>query len=214
MASDEQKYLDEWYKPKYELAKKSGNSKTLLKFKAYWCLKPSDSFIVLTKNDFNVEEAKRQQTKLKTLNHTGTPVKLVHADNGMVTHEFTDALPITEFPVKSQSKDAPPVIYEFPMESPPYALYVAGVDPYRQGKSAYSSSLGSVYIYKRITDSGYPFTGFADHGVSEALYLNDPDGNGVELYWDKPKEQWPQKPDGTLDMYTKHLDIESLLSEF
>ena len=68
-------------------------------------------------------------------------------------------------------------------------------------------------IYKRLTDAGYPFTGFADHGVSEALYLNDPDGNGVELYWDKPKEMWPQKTDGSLEMYTKHLDIESLLSE-
>ena len=69
------------------------------------------------------------------------------------------------------------------------------------------------FIYKRITNAGYAFTGFADHGVSEALYLNDPDGNGVELYWDKPQEQWPQKADGTLEMYTKHLDIESLLSE-
>ncbi len=69
------------------------------------------------------------------------------------------------------------------------------------------------FIYKRITDAGYPFTGFADHGVSEALYLNDPDGNGVELYWDKPKEQWPTKADGSLEMYTKHLHIESLLNE-
>lgn len=68
-------------------------------------------------------------------------------------------------------------------------------------------------IYKRFVDAGYPFTGFADHGVSEALYLDDPDGNGVELYWDKPKELWPQKPDGTLEMYTKHLDLNSLLSE-
>ncbi len=68
-------------------------------------------------------------------------------------------------------------------------------------------------IYKRVMDAGYPFTGFADHGVSEALYLNDPDGNGVELYWDKPKEQWPKKADGNLEMYTKHLGVESLLKE-
>ena len=68
-------------------------------------------------------------------------------------------------------------------------------------------------IYKRIIDAEYPFTGFVDHGVSEALYLNDPDGNGVELYWDKPKELWPQKPDGSLEMFTKHLDIQSLLNE-
>jgi len=53
----------------------------------------------------------------------------------------------------------------------------------------------------------------SDHGVSEAIYLDDPDHNGVELYWDKPKEQWPQKPDGSLDMYTIALDVESLLKE-
>ncbi len=65
--------------------------------------------------------------------------------------------------------------------------------------------------YKRLIDANYPLTGAADHGVSEALYLNDPDQNGVELYWDKPKEQWPHHQDGSLEMYTKHLDLESLL---
>lgn len=68
-------------------------------------------------------------------------------------------------------------------------------------------------IYKRIVDAEYPFTGFADHGVSEALYLNDPDGNGVELYWDRPKELWPQKPDGSLEMFSKHLDLKNLMME-
>jgi catechol 2,3-dioxygenase len=68
-------------------------------------------------------------------------------------------------------------------------------------------------IYKRVIDAGYPFTGFADHGVSEALYLNDPDGNGVELYWDKPKEVWPINEDGTLHMYSKVLDLIDLLNE-
>ncbi len=68
-------------------------------------------------------------------------------------------------------------------------------------------------IFKRLTDAKYPFTGFADHGVSEALYLNDPDENGVELYWDKPYELWPMDKDGNLDMYTKELDLDSLLAE-
>lgn len=68
-------------------------------------------------------------------------------------------------------------------------------------------------IYDRVKKANYPFTGFADHGVSEALYLNDPDENGVELYWDKPKDQWPQKADGTLEMYTKALDLDELLRE-
>ena len=68
-------------------------------------------------------------------------------------------------------------------------------------------------IYDRLHRAFYPFTGFADHGVSEALYLDDPDGNGVELYWDKPKDQWPKNSDGSLQMYTKPIDLEGLLKE-
>ena len=68
-------------------------------------------------------------------------------------------------------------------------------------------------IYDRLRRAFYPFTGFADHGVSEALYLDDPDGNGVELYWDRPKDQWPKNTDGSLLMYTKEIDLEGLLKE-
>jgi len=68
-------------------------------------------------------------------------------------------------------------------------------------------------VFDRLRRLNYPLTGVADHGVSEALYLNDPDGNGVELYWDRPKEQWPHHPDGSLEMYTRALDLEDLLKE-
>ena len=68
-------------------------------------------------------------------------------------------------------------------------------------------------IYKRLSDLQYPFTGFADHGVSEAVYLDDPDGNGVELYWDRPRSEWPRKSDGSIDMFTKPLDLVDLLDE-
>ncbi len=68
-------------------------------------------------------------------------------------------------------------------------------------------------IYNRLRKAGYQLTGTADHGVSEALYLNDPDGNGVELYRDRPREEWPRKPDGSLYMYTRPLDIQDLLTE-
>ena len=68
-------------------------------------------------------------------------------------------------------------------------------------------------ILQRLRQADYPFTGASDHGVSEALYLDDPDKNGIELYWDKPKTLWPKKPDGSLDMYTKPLDMEGLLAE-
>jgi len=66
---------------------------------------------------------------------------------------------------------------------------------------------------KRLMDAGYPLTGTADHGVSEALYLDDPDQNGVELYWDRPKEQWPLLADGSIEMYTRQLDLDGLLGE-
>ena len=61
--------------------------------------------------------------------------------------------------------------------------------------------------------AGIPLEGASDHGVSEALYLRDPDGNGVELYWDRPREAWPRAPDGGLAMYTRRLDLEGLLRE-
>ncbi|WP_411274690.1 VOC family protein [Daejeonella sp.] len=66
-------------------------------------------------------------------------------------------------------------------------------------------------ILKRLRDAGYPLTGASDHGVSEALYLNDPDGNGVELYWDKPTEEWPMDGERNLKMTSNRLDLEELL---
>jgi catechol 2,3-dioxygenase len=68
-------------------------------------------------------------------------------------------------------------------------------------------------ILNRLQQADYPLTGASDHGVSEALYLDDPDGNGVELYWDRPPENWPLNPDGSLSMYTRHLDLNHLLAE-
>jgi catechol 2,3-dioxygenase len=68
-------------------------------------------------------------------------------------------------------------------------------------------------IFDRLRNARYPLTGASDHGVSEALYLDDPDGNGVELYWDRPKDQWNYHDDGTIEMFTKALNLGSLLSE-
>ena len=66
---------------------------------------------------------------------------------------------------------------------------------------------------RRLIAAKIPLEGASDHGVSEALYLRDPDDNGVELYWDRPKDQWPKKPDGSLRMYTNPLDLHDLLAE-
>jgi catechol 2,3-dioxygenase len=65
---------------------------------------------------------------------------------------------------------------------------------------------------RRVLKAGIPLDGASDHGVSEAIYLHDPDHNGVELYWDRPKEQWPLAADGSLAMFTRHLDLEGLLA--
>lgn len=68
-------------------------------------------------------------------------------------------------------------------------------------------------IYNRLREADYPITGASDHGASEAIYLNDPDGNGVELYRDRPQEQWKYRPDGSIEMPTQPLDLNDLLQE-
>ncbi len=65
---------------------------------------------------------------------------------------------------------------------------------------------------QQVLKAGVALTGASDHGVSKAIYLDDPDGNGVELYWDRPKELWPKNPNGTLTMYTRGLDLDALLA--
>jgi catechol 2,3-dioxygenase len=64
---------------------------------------------------------------------------------------------------------------------------------------------------RRLREAGIPLEGASDHGVSEALYLRDPDDNGVELYWDRPQDEWPRTPDGGLAMFTRPLGLDSLL---
>jgi catechol 2,3-dioxygenase len=66
---------------------------------------------------------------------------------------------------------------------------------------------------RRLLAAGIPLDGASDHGVSEALYLRDPDGNGVELYWDRPQALWPRGANGELKMYTRPLDLERLLAD-
>lgn len=65
----------------------------------------------------------------------------------------------------------------------------------------------------RVQRAGISLDGASDHGVSEALYLRDPDENGVELYWDRPREEWPRTPDGALNMFTHPLDLDRLLAQ-
>jgi hypothetical protein len=151
--------------------KKAGDRIAYLKEKMYYPMEVDDIFLNEDTNIFDIEIAKRQKSRLLQQERTGTPVVLFN-DEGTIKHEFTDKLPISNFPLKnSDQKDAPVVIYEFPIDNPPYGLYVAGVDPYRQGKSAYSSSLGSVYIYKRM----HEITGEKYQDMFVASYCARPD---------------------------------------
>ena len=96
-----------------------------------------------------------------------------------------------------QSKGAPP--------SAPY-----GVGLYHTA-IRYPTRKDLAAIFSRLRAARYPLTGASDHGVSEALYLNDPDNNGVELYWDKPRSSWSYRQDGSVVMVTQPLDLEDLL---
>jgi len=141
----------------------------------YFPLTVEECFLSAGENIFDIEGAKRQKHRLAEVGHTGTPVVLYDDGNG-VKHEFTDKQPITNFPVKKDdNKDAPVMIYEFPIKDPPYGLYVAGVDPYRQGKAAYSSSLGAVYIYKRMSS----ITGEQYQDMFVASYVARPDNKST-----------------------------------
>ena len=75
----------------------------------------------------------------------------------------------------------------------------------------YSSRAALADAFQRLKSAGIALDGASDHGVSEALYLRDPDQNGLELYWDRPRDQWPRTADGSIDMYTRTLDTEDLL---
>ncbi len=77
----------------------------------------------------------------------------------------------------------------------------------------YSTRKELAMALKQVLEANYPITGASDHGVSEAIYMDDPDGNGVELYWDKPKDQWPFDNSGNLLMVTEYLDLQELLKE-
>jgi len=154
-----------------ERLKTAGDRVAYLKEKMYYPQEVDDIFLNEDTNIFDIESAKRQKFRLQQQERTGTPVILILDEEG-VKHEFRDKLPITNFPLKnSDNKDAPVIIYEFPIQNPAYGLYVAGVDPYRQGQSAYSSSLGAVYVYKRMHD----ITGEKYQDMFVASYCARPD---------------------------------------
>lgn len=155
-----------------EAAKSNPDKTIFLKKKMYHPLTTEECFLSEKSNIYDSESARRQKQRLASEGRGGTPVFLTYNNEGKIIHEFTDKQPISNFPIKPhEDKDAPIMIYEFPMETPPYGLYVAGVDPYRQGKAQYSNSLGSVYIYKRMNE----ITGESYQNMFVATYSARPD---------------------------------------
>jgi len=98
-----------------------------------------------------------------------------------------------------QSKGAPPAPPRHP------GLYHTAI--------LYPTRKDLAKIFQRLRDGNYPITGASDHGISEAIYLDDPDGNGVELYRDRPEKEWEYREDGTIKMTTLPLDLDDLLKE-
>lgn len=134
-----------------EEKKKSGDRMTYLKEKMYYPEEVDDIFLNEDTNIFDIEPVKRQKTRL-LYNDKGSYLVELFQDEGIVKWKPSEKLPISNYPIKpTDDKDAPIVIYEHPISNvPPWGLYTAGVDPYRQGLARYSDSLGSVYIYKRM----------------------------------------------------------------
>lgn len=147
--SDKEK-AQEVIKKEREAAKLNPDRTIYLKQIMYYPLTVEECFLSSGMNIFDADAARRQKARLNFTEHSGTPVVLYDDGEG-VRHQFTDKIPITNFPLKpNDDKAAPVVIYEFPVSNPPYGLYTAGIDPYRQGQAKYSDSLGVVYIYKRM----------------------------------------------------------------
>lgn len=162
-----------------ERTKTSSDRFTYLKEKMYYPKTVDDIFLNEDTNIYDVEAAKRQKFRLAETERTGVPIFLFH-DGEKIVHEFSDKKPISNFPTKpTDDRDAPIVVYEFPIENPPYGLYVAGIDPYRHGQSSYSGSLGAVYIYKRMHD----ISGEKYQDMFVASYVARPD----------KKEKWEEQ---------------------
>lgn len=186
LVSDE-KLADEVTDTELERLRLAGETKLYLKEKMYFPKEVDDIFSNEDTNIFDTASAKRQQTKLTVQEKSGVPV-ILFMEDGRVRHEFTDKMPISNFPSKpSDDKDAPVIIYEMPVENPPYGLYTAGVDPYRQGKAAYSDSLGAVYIYKRM----HAITGEKYQDMFVASYVARPE----------KKEHWEAQARYLVKMY-------------
>lgn len=170
-----------------EDAKLNPDGRLYLKQKMYYPLTVKECFLSSSRKLFETELVHAQLERLKKNPPTYVPVFL-HHDGEKIVHSFTEKQPIKSFPHKEHDDlDAPILIYEFPVQNPPYGLYVAGVDPYRQANSKYSNSLGAVYIYKRMNS----ITGEKYQNMFVASYTARP----------KDKKKWEKQAQLLIKMY-------------
>lgn len=159
MVSNEERALEEFVKPRRARAANSTTAKELIKEKAYYPLTPSESFLVISSNDFPVEVCKQQYDWLEREEFRPLRVELFTGLDGTIQIKDSDKSPVTDFPVKSDTdKEGVIEMVERPIDNPPMGLYVAGIDPYKVSESDWSDSLGAVVIWKRMTTNmGEPF---------------------------------------------------------
>lgn len=174
LVSNEEKAL-EITDQEIEKRRLSGDNEAYLKEKMYYPKTVDDIFVNTVANMFDVEAAKAQQNRIKYQGLKGVAVELYNDGEG-IKHKVSSKTFITEWPLKSQNADAPIMIWEFPIPNPPKFLYVFGVDPYRHDQAKFSTSIGAIYIYKRI----HSITGDGYQDMPVACYCARP----------KTKEEW------------------------
>lgn len=189
-------------KGEIETAEKSIDVKASLKARMYFPIEPEDCFLSDEENDFPIEAIREHLAQLDAQEKVGEYVELVRDATGKVSYTFNTKLkPITDFPVTSATiKDAPVVIYEPPVSDAPFGLYIAGGDPINQGMSNTSSSLGTVYIYKRLYD---PLNGTFQNMI-------------VASYAGRPSslKKWHEIVEMLLELYNATIMIENVGTNF
>lgn len=159
LVSNPEECMEKYVKPRRAKALKSTTSNEIIKEKAYYPVLPSECFLTVSANDFPVEACKQHQSFLQHHGYKPRRIELYQDINGIIKWKDTDKMPVTDFPVKSDTnKEGVIEMIEPPVSNAPWGLYVAGIDPYKVSESDYSDSLGSVYIFKRMTtDMTEPF---------------------------------------------------------
>lgn len=187
MVSDEERCMREFVIPRREQAALSVDSRTLTSEIAFYPLTPSEAFTIVGQNQFPVELAKRQQAFLYENKIEGVSVKFERGPEGEVIRKFCDDKPIREWPVKPNGNNSGAiVIFEEPIAGAPDGLYIAGADPYAHDQTETSTSLGTIYIYKRMLS---PTDTYIDQEV--AYYCGRPE----------TRKEWHENCEMLMDYY-------------